>query len=151
MRVGEDKGFSLVELMSVVLIIGILVAVAIPTIQAATARASQRTCFSNQRIVEGAVQQWRADGGISSDIAGVVNSTHPLVHTHIISSPPRCPAAPAPTVIDNRVGARSTPTAHRGMHDPTRPASLVLVTPLDVRVTELPAASRARGVDWGRG
>ena len=43
----NKKGFSLVELMIVVVIMGILIAVAIPLYGAVTANAEKRTCQSN--------------------------------------------------------------------------------------------------------
>jgi len=57
----KDEGFTLVELMVVVLIIGILVAIAIPVFNAARDRAEARTCQANLRTLDGAVQQWVAD------------------------------------------------------------------------------------------
>jgi prepilin-type N-terminal cleavage/methylation domain-containing protein len=70
----RDEGFTLVELMVVVLIIGILVAIAIPVFNAAQGTAKQRACYSNQRVIEGAVQQWLANSpaNVASDLNGNV-------------------------------------------------------------------------------
>lgn len=115
MRLHSDKGFTLVELMVVVLIIGVLVAIAIPVYQFATERAGRETCFGNQRTVAGAVQQWAVDNNADvSGAAGVIDGSHPLVGDHIFNTPPRCPVAPAPAdlaTIDVAHGAYTVDTS----------------------------------------
>ncbi len=56
----KEEGFTLVELMVVVLIIGILVAIAIPVFNAASNNARLKTCHGNMRTIEGAVEQYLA-------------------------------------------------------------------------------------------
>ncbi len=95
---GTDRGFSLVELMVVVLIIGILVAIAIPVYNITKTRAQRRTCYANQRTIEGAVQMWVAadETRDRSDLAGVITGGHELIGPHIFHQPPRCPSVPEP-------------------------------------------------------
>ena len=52
------KGFTLVELMIVVVIMGILVAVAIPIYNTATNNARAKTCASNCEVIEKAATQY---------------------------------------------------------------------------------------------
>ena len=54
----SKKGFTLVELMIVVVIMAILVAVAVPVFSAVTKNAKAKTCIGNQREVISAMGNW---------------------------------------------------------------------------------------------
>lgn len=63
----SKKGFTLVELMVVVVILGILVAIAVPVYNSVTDTAEANACKANQRTIESAIMQWYADGSNSGD------------------------------------------------------------------------------------
>jgi len=94
-RSEADAGFTLAELMVVVLIIGILVAIAIPVFNSVKARALLRSCFANQRTIISSSEIWRVDalGPIPS---GLVDAGHVLITSNYIVRPPTCPSAPTP-------------------------------------------------------
>ena len=87
----KDEGFTLVELMVVVLIIGILVAIAVPIFNAAKASAQQKTCWANERTVEGAYQSWEAAGNDGSTLTYATMMT--ALTPNYVKTTPSCPAS----------------------------------------------------------
>jgi len=60
-RTNNQKGFTLVELMVVVVIIGILIAIAVPIYRNIQSNAATNACKATQRSIEGAYQVYRTD------------------------------------------------------------------------------------------
>ena len=54
----QKSGFTLVEIMIVVAIIGLLAAIAIPNFLKARSTSQQNACINNLRQIDGAIQQW---------------------------------------------------------------------------------------------
>ena len=57
-RNSRNAGFTLVEIMIVVAIIGLLAAIAIPNFVKARTTSQQNACINNLRQIDGAIQQW---------------------------------------------------------------------------------------------
>ena len=63
----KKKGFTLVEIMIVVAIIGLLAAIAIPNFVNARQKAMQNACIANLKQIQGAVQVWAIDNSQAAD------------------------------------------------------------------------------------
>ena len=89
----KAAGFTLVEIMIVVLIIGILLAIAIPNFVKARETSRAKSCVANLKQIDSAKQQYMMDKNIST-YAGVMTD---LVGTYIRTAP-TCPAGGTYTV-----------------------------------------------------
>ena len=96
----KDEGFTLVELMVVVLIIGILVAIAVPVFLNASDNAKAKSCQANQRTFNGAVQTYNSsqtDGSVikvvaAGEVLGVAGGGTIKLVPGALKSIPKCPS-----------------------------------------------------------
>lgn len=65
-----DSGFTLIEMVVVVVVIGILVTIAVPNVRTATERARRASCVSNQRHLISQSLLYAADNHVSEATIG---------------------------------------------------------------------------------
>ena len=93
-RPNNKAGFTLVEIMIVVLIIGILLAIAIPNFVAARESSRAKACIGNLKQIDSATQQYCMDQKLSSTNYGTGPTLATLVGTSAyIRATPNCPSS----------------------------------------------------------
>jgi prepilin-type N-terminal cleavage/methylation domain-containing protein len=89
----KKAGFTLVEIMIVVAIIGLLAAIAIPNFVKARTTAQRNACINNLRQIDGAKEQWaleeKKSAGTLTTTAGFVDQINKYIKGEVT---PKCPA-----------------------------------------------------------
>ncbi len=102
--------FTLVEIMIVVLIIGILMAIAVPNFVKARESSRKNSCIANLKQTDSAKEQWAMDN--KQDAGASVAFTDLVGATLYIKSTPTCPSSGTYTV--GNVG--TNPTCDKSLH-----------------------------------
>jgi prepilin-type N-terminal cleavage/methylation domain-containing protein len=92
-RTSRKSGFTLVEIMIVVAIIGLLAAIAIPNFVRARTTSQMNACINNLRQIDGAKQQWALENHQPSTAAAPASTViAPYLGRGTAGSFPTCPA-----------------------------------------------------------
>jgi prepilin-type N-terminal cleavage/methylation domain-containing protein len=96
-KVIRTRGFTLVEIMIVVAIIGLLATIAIPNFVRARLKAQQSACINNLRQIDGAKQTWALENHAGVNAVPTLGNIQPYLGRGTAGTAPTCPADPQNT------------------------------------------------------
>ncbi len=110
-KVNRKFGFTLVEIMIVVAIIGLLAAIAIPNFSKARTAAQKTACVNNLRQIDGAIEQFALEAKRKQGDAVTANDVAPYLKGNAM---PRCPSDNSAYTVSAVGTAPTCPNANLG-------------------------------------
>lgn len=89
-NMSRKSGFTLVEIMIVVAIIGLLAAIAVPNFIKARENSQKNACIANLKQIDGATQTWALEQKVATGKA--IDGTALFGANNYIRIEPKCPA-----------------------------------------------------------
>jgi prepilin-type N-terminal cleavage/methylation domain-containing protein len=93
------RGFTLIEIMIVVLIIGILLAIAVPNFMKARETSRAKSCVSNLKQIDAAKEQWAMDAKKTTADTVTVTLWGTTSDAYIKGAEPVCPSTGGSYVV----------------------------------------------------
>ena len=90
-KTSRKSGFTLVEIMIVVAIIGLLAAIAIPNFVKARTTSQANACINNLRQMDGAAQEWALENKQQSSASVATTDITPYIKLDSTGNLPACP------------------------------------------------------------
>jgi prepilin-type N-terminal cleavage/methylation domain-containing protein len=86
-RFQDERGFTLIEMLLVLFIIGVIIAIAIPNLKAAGDKAKDRADLANRQLISAQADNYYLEYG------KYPNTVEELVKTGFLQKEPKCPGS----------------------------------------------------------